>query len=327
MSNKATGLKTIAYELGLSINTVSRALRDCDDIAESTKETVRKKAYELGYQTNSLSQFLKRDDRPLIAVIVNGLDNYFFVVVAQKLIRLIQKDNCDFAIIVGGADIGDEDLIKQCISQRADGIISLIDLDKKAYESAQFAHISVVSYGESEECFFVDQVVTDNKIGCSLAAKYLINFHKLTRLGYLTDRNINRSKTREAFFREAALRVNPNVKVETIYLDEVQEKLPEDMESGLLGFFAFNDSAAYKTLDYLNSIIPNVRRIYHNFHLIGYDAVSLRMSGLIDITSIDYDYDLMCEKTLGLLKERIASPNKKQSIITIPVSLHVRKIV
>ena len=39
---KRLSLKTIAYELGVSVNTVSRALRDCDDISESTKEKVRK---------------------------------------------------------------------------------------------------------------------------------------------------------------------------------------------------------------------------------------------------------------------------------------------
>ena len=46
---KSTGLKAIAYELGVSVNTVSRALRDCKDISEHTKEIIRKKAYELGY--------------------------------------------------------------------------------------------------------------------------------------------------------------------------------------------------------------------------------------------------------------------------------------
>ena len=45
---KSTGLKAIAYELGVSVNTVSRALRDCKDISEHTKEIIRKKAYELG---------------------------------------------------------------------------------------------------------------------------------------------------------------------------------------------------------------------------------------------------------------------------------------
>ena len=49
MKNKATGLKEIAFELNVSVNTVSRALRDCDDISSQTKEKVRKKAIELGY--------------------------------------------------------------------------------------------------------------------------------------------------------------------------------------------------------------------------------------------------------------------------------------
>ena len=49
MKRKNTTMKEIAYELGISINTVSRAFRDCDDISDSTKEKVRKKALELGY--------------------------------------------------------------------------------------------------------------------------------------------------------------------------------------------------------------------------------------------------------------------------------------
>ena len=56
---KSVGLKTIAYELNVSVNTVSRALRDCDDISSETKEKVRQKAYELGYMPNNISQFIK----------------------------------------------------------------------------------------------------------------------------------------------------------------------------------------------------------------------------------------------------------------------------
>ena len=55
---KSVGLKTIAYELNVSVNTVSRALRDCDDISVEMKEKVRQKAYELGYMPNNISQFI-----------------------------------------------------------------------------------------------------------------------------------------------------------------------------------------------------------------------------------------------------------------------------
>ena len=94
MNPRSTGLKSIAYELGLSINTVSRALRDCDDISDSTKERVRQKAYELGYMPNNVSQFIKRDGKRLVAVIVNSLKNMYFSIVCEKLVSIFSEENC-----------------------------------------------------------------------------------------------------------------------------------------------------------------------------------------------------------------------------------------
>lgn len=63
MIEKNARLKEIAYELKLSVNTVSRALRDCSDISKKTKERVLQKAIELGYMPNSVSQAIKRDEK------------------------------------------------------------------------------------------------------------------------------------------------------------------------------------------------------------------------------------------------------------------------
>lgn len=46
MEKSKVGLKTLAEELNLSMTTISRALRDCDDIGEKTKQIVREKALE-----------------------------------------------------------------------------------------------------------------------------------------------------------------------------------------------------------------------------------------------------------------------------------------
>lgn len=45
-------LKTIAQEVGLSITTVSRALKDCDDVKKPTKDLIVKTAKRLGYAPN-----------------------------------------------------------------------------------------------------------------------------------------------------------------------------------------------------------------------------------------------------------------------------------
>ena len=65
------GLKTIAYELGISINTVSRALRDCDDISAKTKENVRRVAQEVGYLPNNLIYSINNKTKSVALVINN----------------------------------------------------------------------------------------------------------------------------------------------------------------------------------------------------------------------------------------------------------------
>jgi hypothetical protein len=95
---KSVGLKTIAFELNVSVNTVSRALRDCDDISDETKLKVRQKAYELGYMPNNISQFIKRDGKNLISVVVNSFNNLYFNIVCEKLISLFKEKNYDFSL-------------------------------------------------------------------------------------------------------------------------------------------------------------------------------------------------------------------------------------
>lgn len=59
MGKKNVSMKTIATECGVSINTVSHALRDFSDISKNTKQMIRQKAIELGYLPNIPSQRLK----------------------------------------------------------------------------------------------------------------------------------------------------------------------------------------------------------------------------------------------------------------------------
>ena len=55
--NKNITLKDIAKDIGFSVNTVSRALNNKDDISETTKTIVKNKAKELGYVKKLISKF------------------------------------------------------------------------------------------------------------------------------------------------------------------------------------------------------------------------------------------------------------------------------
>ena len=55
MKSNVVCQKDIAEELGISVNTVSHALRGLSDISEETIQKVRDKAVELGYVPNSMA--------------------------------------------------------------------------------------------------------------------------------------------------------------------------------------------------------------------------------------------------------------------------------
>lgn len=77
-------IKTIAEKLGLSIATVSRALKDSHEISLPTREKVKSAARELGYQPNVNASGLRAGSSKTIAVIVPEVENHFFFAGHQR---------------------------------------------------------------------------------------------------------------------------------------------------------------------------------------------------------------------------------------------------
>ena len=90
MSKKNVSLKTIAAECGVSIMTVSRALRDSYGVSDRIKEKIRKKAIELGYMPNHVVQSMSKDEKPVIAVLIDSFNNLYFSTLINELMKLLK---------------------------------------------------------------------------------------------------------------------------------------------------------------------------------------------------------------------------------------------
>lgn len=64
--------------LGLSISTVSRALKDHPDIAEKTKQRVKELATALEYEPNSLAVQLRTRNNKVLGILVPTINNFFY---------------------------------------------------------------------------------------------------------------------------------------------------------------------------------------------------------------------------------------------------------
>lgn len=76
--NHSTTIIDIAKAIGISVSTVSRALKDHPDVSAATVRAVKRVAEELNYQTNTLAQSLSKRETRTIGVIIPDIETYFF---------------------------------------------------------------------------------------------------------------------------------------------------------------------------------------------------------------------------------------------------------
>jgi LacI family transcriptional regulator len=120
----ATRLKDIADDLGLSIVTVSKVLRDHPDIAAETRRRVLKKMRELNYQPNFAARSLVTGRTWTIGLVVPDLLHPFFAEIAKSI--SIETRKHGYSLLISSSD-EDPDLevqeIKQLLARRVDVIL------------------------------------------------------------------------------------------------------------------------------------------------------------------------------------------------------------
>ena len=73
-----TRLKDIAEQVGCSVMTVSKALRDAPDVSAATKARIRQLAQEMGYVPDSAAQGLRSRSTRMLGLVVSSLTNPIF---------------------------------------------------------------------------------------------------------------------------------------------------------------------------------------------------------------------------------------------------------
>ncbi len=117
-------MKDIALELGVSIGTVSKVLRDHPDISVETRDRVRKRIRELNYRPNLTARALVTGRTHTIGLVVPDLVHPFFGEVAGGLSKVLRKKG--YSLIIASSD---EDLelenraIEQLLARRVDALI------------------------------------------------------------------------------------------------------------------------------------------------------------------------------------------------------------
>lgn len=120
----AVRLKDIAQDLGLSVVTVSKVLREHPDIGEETRKRVLKRMKELNYQPNLAARSLLTGQTWTIGLVVPDLLHPFFAQIAKEITVEVRKKGYSLFISSSDEDAAlEQQEIAQLVARRVDVLL------------------------------------------------------------------------------------------------------------------------------------------------------------------------------------------------------------
>jgi LacI family transcriptional regulator len=134
MKQRRTSLKDLAKELGVSIATVSRALRGSHEVGEEMTRKVKELAKKMNYRPNTFAQSLRREAPRVIGVIVPNLVTHYYASVLDGIEDYASKKG--YSVISANSHENheiEERAIDNFISMHVEGIIACLAQDTVDY--------------------------------------------------------------------------------------------------------------------------------------------------------------------------------------------------
>ncbi|MEG1586971.1 MAG: LacI family DNA-binding transcriptional regulator, partial [Bacteroidales bacterium] len=194
-------LKDIATHMGLSVSTVSRALRDDATIGLETRQKIKEYAHQHHYQPNSLAANLRKKESNIIGVIIPEISNQFFSLIIAGMESIAEVNNYSLIITQSNEEYAKEvRCVHSLLSARVAGI--LVSLSKTTEEYSHFeeiihTHVPLVFFDRICTGVLTDKVVVTDYQGAFKAVEYLIRTG-CRRIAYFgSDSNLEIAKNRK----------------------------------------------------------------------------------------------------------------------------------
>lgn len=120
----AVTMKEIARDVGVSVITVSKVLRNHEDISRKTRDRVMQRAVELGYRLNLTARSLVTGRSSLVGLLVPDLLHPFFAEVARSLAAVLHEKGLYLIICSSEGDPNlERHQLEHLLSRRLDAIV------------------------------------------------------------------------------------------------------------------------------------------------------------------------------------------------------------
>ncbi len=313
MKRKIT-LKHIARELDVSISTVSKALKNSEEIGQDTKEKIQAFAKLYNYRPNNIAISLKNKRTKNIGVIIPDIVHHFFTTVFRGIEHYANAKGYNVIVCVS-----DESFDKEVINMEmlANGSIDgfIMALAGETQLKNDFNHlrevteqgIPLVLFDRVTDAILCDKVIIDDEEAAYLAVKKLIEMGRrqialVTTEGYL---NVS-AKRADGYFRalkEKGIPPDQSLVLQLPYQKEDEIKSEAFFrERTMDAVLCVNEIFAVKCMGIVQKL---GKRVPDDIAFIGFtDGILSRLS-TPTLTSVDQHGELMGETAARMLIDKI----------------------
>ena len=174
-----TSLKDLAKELGVSIATVSRALRNSPEIGAEMQERVKALAKKLNYRPNPFAQSLRKEAPRVIGVVVPNLVTHYYAAILDGIEDEARKSG--YSVISANTHEDSEkevQVIDNFINLHVEGIIACLaqsTTDYKHFEEISQMGIPLVFFGRTCLPDKFSSVMANGDVAAQEATQHLID--------------------------------------------------------------------------------------------------------------------------------------------------------
>lgn len=296
MKQRRTSLKDLADKLGVSIATVSRALRNSHEVGEEMTQKVKQLAKELNYRPNPFAQSLRKEAPRVIGVIVPNLVTHYYAAVLDGIEDYASK--LGYSVISSNSHEDHEreaQALDNFLNMHVEGIIACLAQDTTDYSHFEQLHEMGVPLVFFARCCLEDmfsQVVGNGDVAAQEATQHMIETGS-RRVAFIGGPNhLDMVRRRKHGYLEALRENRIPIDRSLVVCDKIDFDVARNATLRLLegenppdAILAFNDIITYAAFDAIKS---KGLRIPEDVAIIGFTDgdtaafVTPRLSAIMD---------------------------------------------
>lgn len=329
MKKKIT-LKDIANEFEVSVSTVSRALKDSNEISGELREKIQAFAKYYNYKPNTLAIKLRNQKTMVLGVIIPEIVHHFFSEVIEGIEKIANENDYNLMICLSNESYEKEKLnVAMMAEGQVDGV--LVSIAKGTLEKGDFQHFRSLENDGVPLVFFdraTDQVDCDRVIVDDFEAGYQATKHlyeqRCRQIGIIgTPDFVNVGALRMAGYRKALTELQGYVAEEFILKIDENKDLKKQVSAYFEGLSEWPEGIVAVNEIYA-AIVIQLAKI-HNVNIPKDLAIIGFTNGLISrfsspqLSTVVQHGKQIGEKSAKLVLDRILENG--------PVRVHTREIV